>query len=122
MVNKLYEIKNNKKGFTLVEVIVAAAIVAIVSIMIVTAFMTSSRIRMKAADSKEEGREIDFDIYMNEALAASSEVVKFNLTQDTDGDPDTPNVPIDGLQLPLNIKTFMANSGDGAKEIMIFRQ
>lgn len=107
-------IKKNTKGFTLVEVIVAAAIVAVVSVMLVSGFMTAANLNMKATDAKDQGREIDLDIYANEGSEINSEPIQLNLSQN--GNNVTAE---DGgiITIPLNIKTFA--SGD--RQIMVFR-
>ena len=107
-------IKKNTKGFTLVEVIVAAAIVAIVSVMLVSGFLTVANINMRAIDAKNQARDIDFDIYAKESGATDSKPIQLVLIQN--GGPVT---TVDGktITIPLNIKTF--SSAD--TQIMVFR-
>ena len=111
MINKS---RKNNNGFTLVEVIVAAAIVAIVSAMIVTAFLTAANLKDKATDAKNQDRELDFDIYTSSDAAASTTSIILRPKQN--GDP----IVVGGneVSIPLNVKTFTS----GNREILIFRK
>ena len=105
----------NNKGFTLVEVIVAAAIVAIVSVMLLSGFLAAANLNKKAADAKQNARNIDLDIYANQGSEVNSKEIELSPKQN-----NLPVKDVDGktITIPLNIKTF--KSGD--RQILIFRE
>lgn len=49
----------DNKGFSLVEVIVASAILALIAIMMVSAFMTMTTVSQKTSDSKSSDSELE---------------------------------------------------------------
>lgn len=117
---KKIKLVDNKKGFTLVEVTVAAAIVVIVSVMLAYSFMTASNISKRANELKESGRNIDSDIHTNVTTGSTKESVNLKVTQGANNEP----LEINGTEfkLPMNIYTFNDSSLTGTtKQMRIFR-
>ena len=111
MKNKLKKMMlKNKKGFTLVEVVVASLIVVIVSAMLITAFMTSSNINRQSFDKISDARNLGYDIYVN-----SDSAVGENVTMDLSQGGHA----LDGISIPMDVKTFEGERS--GSNLLIFR-
>ena len=116
MLKKIKNRLNNNKGFTLVEVMVAATIVVIVSVMLVYAFLGAASINKKANEIKETGREFDNDIHMGVDSTLPVENVNF-VVKKGDQILEIGGTP---FQLPMNIYTFK-DENTGGRQMMVFR-
>ena len=119
MLDRIKRQIKNKKGFTLVEVVVATAIVAIVSVMLVYAFVGAAGINTRANDIKEAGRNFDNDIHTGAIdKADGKEEVTLSVTTN-DGQTLT---LLDGetFTMPMNVFTFVGGE-TGNRQMLIFR-
>ena len=114
----------NKRGFTLVEVVVATAIVAIVSVMLVYAFVGAAGVNKRANEIREAGRGFDNDIHTNVDNRNAVANLTLKVTKSSSGDPlqingTTPGNEID-FRLPMDVYTFTGGNS-GNRQMLIFR-
>ena len=109
--NRILKKLKNKKGFTLVEVTVASLIIVIVSVMVVTIFMSTSNINKQSFGKISDTRGIGYDIYVG-----------------TDAEPKVDDVPVileqngkqlSDIKIPMDVKTFTGERTD--IQMLIFR-
>lgn len=84
-------IKNNKSGMTLVEIVIAMAILAICGVALVSSFTTSFRILNRAT------------MYKNES-AASSEAIELSTTDSIQSSSNTITFKISGISEEQTVK------------------
>ena len=119
---KIKGITQNKKGFTLVEVVVATAIVVIVSAMLMYAFMAAANINKRSNEIKKENREIDYNIHaaVNERevdLDKNLEIPVIKVGEPSQQLQVTENgIPRD-FKMPMYVFTF--ETGD--RQMLVFR-
>ena len=119
MLNRIREMfKNNNKGFTLVEVVVASVIVVIVSVMLVYAFVGAAGVSKRANEIKDTVRDLDSDIHMDVEVNSNKAVENLTFGATVDGvELEVGDQP---FRIPMNVYTFTDENTDN-RQMMVFR-
>jgi prepilin-type N-terminal cleavage/methylation domain-containing protein len=98
-------------GLSLVEVLVASAIIAIVSILLVVAFYTMGSVSMRAADITNADEQLSSDIAFDEGTKETStdKTLEF-VDQDNNPIKDKNGNPIE-IEIPLNSNKYETDDG-----------